>query len=72
MNKEELSAIRITTYDGIFHFNGTAAQAIQLLYNIEEVRYDLPKVMYDFLFSIEMELQRAKVYDSDFNLKNAS
>ena len=72
MSKEELSAIRITTYDGIFHFNGTAAQAIEFLNDIEEVRYELPKVLYDFLFSIEMQLQRENVYDCDFNLKKAS
>ena len=72
MTKQELSKIRITTYHGILTFNGTAAQAIEFLNDIEEVRYELPKVLYDFLFNIEMQLQREDVYDCDFNLKKAS
>jgi hypothetical protein len=72
MTKNELSKIRITTYHGILTFNGTAAEAIDLLDDIEDQRYELPKVISDFLFIIEMQLQREDVYDCDFNLKKAS
>ena len=51
-------------------FDGYASDAISLVDSLHEAYYDkdMPKVLNDFVFNIEVALQNLGIYDQDFNL----
>ena len=61
---------RIIASEKYLSFDGYASDAIQLVNSLHEAYYDkdMPKVLNDFVFNIEVALQNAGVYDADFNL----
>jgi hypothetical protein len=52
------------------HFKGLAPDAITLIDSLHGAYYssDMPKVLNDFVFNLEVALQNAGIYDQDFNL----
>jgi hypothetical protein len=61
---------KIKASEKYLSFDGYATDAIHLINSLHESYYDkdMPKVLNDFVFNIEVALQNAEVYDSDFNL----
>ena len=51
-------------------FEGHASDAISLIDSLHNAYYDsdMPKVLNDFVFNLEVALQNAGIYDQDFNL----
>jgi len=51
-------------------FNGDSQTALNLVESIREAygSSDMPKMLNDFVFNIEVELQNQGVLDQDFNL----
>jgi hypothetical protein len=62
--------IKIKASEKYLSFDGYASDAICLVESLHEAFYDkdMPKVLNDFVFNIEVELQNFGFYDSDFNL----
>jgi hypothetical protein len=62
--------MRIKASEKYLSFDGYVSDAIQLIDSLHEVYYgkDIPKVLNDFVFNIEVALQNAGIYDQDFNL----
>ena len=50
-----------------------SSDAIALVDSLHEAYYDkdMPKVLNDFVFNIEVALQNVGIYDQDFNLKES-
>ena len=65
--------IRIEASEKYLSFNGYASDAIALVDSLHEAYYDkdMPKVLNDFVFNIEVALQNVGIYDQDFNLKES-
>jgi hypothetical protein len=65
-----MDSIRIEASEKYLHFKGLAADAITLIDSLHEAYYssDMPKVLNDFVFNLEVALQNAGIYDQDFNL----
>jgi hypothetical protein len=62
--------MRIQAREKYLSFDGLAPDAITLVDSLHEAYYgaDMPKVLNDFVFNIEVALQNAGIYDEDFNL----
>lgn len=62
--------MRIEAREKYLFFDGLAGDAIRLVDSLHEAYYgsDMPKVLNDFVFNIEVALQNAGIYDEDFNL----
>jgi hypothetical protein len=62
--------MRIKASEKYLSFDGYVSDAIQLIDSLHEAYYgkDMPKVLNDFVFNIEVALQNAGIYDEDFNL----
>ena len=62
--------MRIEASEKYLSFKGYASDAIRLIDSLHEAYYgkDMPKVLNDFVFNIEVALQNAGIYDQDFNL----
>jgi hypothetical protein len=62
--------MRIKASEKYLSFDGYANDAIQLVDSLHETYNgkDMPKVLNDFVFNIEIALQNAGIYDEDFNL----
>ena len=62
--------MRIQAREKYLSFDGLAPDAIRLVDSLHEAYYglDMPKVLNDFVFNIEVALQNAGIYDEDFNL----
>jgi len=62
--------MRIQAGEKYLYFDGLAPDAITLVDALHEAyfRSDMPKVLNDFVFNIEVALQNAGIYDEDFNL----
>jgi hypothetical protein len=62
--------MRIKASEKYLSFDGYASDAIQMIDSLHEAYYgkDMPKVLNDFVFNIEVALQNAGIYDEDFNL----
>lgn len=63
-------SMRIKASEKYLSFDGYATDAIHLVDSLHEAYcdIDMPKVLNDFVFNIEVALQNAGIYDSDFNL----
>ena len=61
---------RINAQEKYLAFNGLPADALSFVDSIRSVYDggDIPKVLNDFIFNIEVALQNAGVLDVDFNL----
>lgn len=59
----------IETTEKYLAFSGRSCDAQQFVKGIRQAfdGTDMPKVLNDFLFGIEMELQRAGILDENFN-----
>ena len=62
--------MKITAREKYLHFDGYAEDAIALINSLHEAYFDsdMPKVLNDFVFNIEVALQNNGIYDQDFNL----
>jgi hypothetical protein len=62
--------MRIEAREKYLSFDGLSPDAISLVNALHEAYYgeDMPKVLNDFVFNIEVALQNAGIYDEDFNL----
>jgi hypothetical protein len=62
--------MRIKASEKYLSFDGYASDAVRLVDSLHEAYYgkDMPKVLNDFVFNIEVALQDVGVYDQDFNL----
>jgi hypothetical protein len=62
--------MRIKASEKYLTFDGYASDAVRLVDSLHEAYYgkDMPKVLNDFVFNIEVALQDVGVYDQDFNL----
>jgi len=62
--------MRIEAREKYLYFDGLAGDAIRLVDELHEVYFDrdMPKVLNDFVFNIEVALQNAGIYDEGFNL----
>ena len=62
--------MRIKASEKYLSFDGYASDAVRLVDSLHEAYYgkDMPKVLNDFVFNIEVALQDVGVYDPDFNL----
>ena len=62
--------MRIKASEKYLSFDGYASDAVRLVDSLHEAYYgkDMPKVLNDFVFNIEVALQDIGVYDQDFNL----
>jgi len=51
-------------------FDGFAEDAIGLIDSLHSAYYgeDMPKVLNDFVFNLEVALQNAGIFDQDFNI----
>ena len=62
----------ITASEKFLSFNGLVEDAKSFVDEVredyDEARSDMPKVLNDFIFNIEVELQFAGVLDKDFNV----
>ena len=52
-------------------FDGDSETAIALVNSLRETYYEMPKILSDFCFNIEVALQDAGVMDQDFNIIKA-
>jgi hypothetical protein len=62
--------MKIKASEKYLSFDGYASDAVRLVDSLHEAYYgkDMPKVLNDFVFNIEVALQDIGVYDQDFNL----
>lgn len=62
--------MRIEAREKYLLFDGLPQDAISLVDSLHEAYFDqdMPKVLNDFVFNIEVALQNAGIYDEDFNL----
>jgi hypothetical protein len=64
--------MRINAQEKYLQFDGLPADALRFVENIrftfDQAGNDMPKVLNDFVFNIEMALQNAGILDDDFNL----
>jgi hypothetical protein len=62
--------MKIKASEKYLSFDGYASDAVRLVDSLHEAYYgkDMPKVLNDFVFNIEVVLQDVGVYDQDFNL----
>jgi hypothetical protein len=62
--------MKITAREKYLQYEGYAEDAIALINSLHEAYFgiDMPKVLNDFVFNIEVALQDAGIYDHDFNL----
>jgi len=62
--------MRIQAREKYLQFDGFAEDAITLIDSLHTAYYaeDMPKVLNDFVFNIEVALQNAGIYDENFNL----
>jgi hypothetical protein len=64
--------MRIYTQEKYLSFDGLPADALRFVESIRSVfdqaGSDMPKVLNDFVFNIEVALQNAGILDDDFNL----
>lgn len=62
--------MKIEAQEKYLSFNGLHQDAITLIDSLHAAYYgeDMPKVLNDFVFNIEVALQNAGIYDQDFNL----
>jgi len=62
--------MRIKASEKYLSFDGYVSDAILLIDSLHEsyMGKDMPKVLNDFVFNIEVALQNAGIYDEDFNL----
>jgi len=62
--------MKIKTSEKYLSFDGYASDAVRIVDSLHEAYYakDMPKVLNDFVFNIEVALQDIGVYDQDFNL----
>lgn len=70
MSKKETATI-ITASEKFLSFEGLVGDAIHFVDNVRgtynRAGEDMPKVLNDFIFNIEVELQHSGVLDKDFN-----
>jgi len=61
---------KIVASEKYLAFEGHASDAIVLIESLHGAYYgsDMPKVLNDFVFNLEVALQNAGIYDQDFNL----
>lgn len=62
--------MKITAREKYLQYDGYADDAIVLVNSLHEAYFDIdmPKVLNDFVFNIEVALQNNGIYDQDFNL----
>lgn len=62
--------MKLQAQEKYLSFDGYASDAISLVNSLHEAYYDkdMPKVLNDFVFNIEVALQNKGIYDQDFNL----
>ena len=62
--------MRIHAQEKYLTYDGFAEDAINLVDSLHAAYYgeDMPKVLNDFVFNIEVALQNAGILDQDFNL----
>jgi hypothetical protein len=62
--------MKITAREKYLQFDGYAEDAIVLVDSLHEAYFgiDMPKVLNDFVFNIEVALQNNGIYDEHFNL----
>lgn len=62
--------MKLQAQEKYLSFDGYASDAISLVNSLHEAYYDkdMPKVLNDFVFNIEVALQNLGIYDQDFNL----
>jgi hypothetical protein len=62
--------MKIKASEKYLSFDGYVGDAVRLVDSLHEAYYgkDMPKVLNDFVFNIEVALQDVGVYDQDFNL----
>ena len=65
-----MEIIKIKASEKYLSFDGYVGDAIRLVDSLHEAYHgkDMPKVLNDLVFNIEVGLQDAGVYDEDFNL----
>lgn len=60
--------IKIQARERFLSYDGDADTALHLIESIRDAYdADMPKMLNDFVFNIEVALQNAKVLDQDFN-----
>jgi hypothetical protein len=62
--------MKIKASENYLSFDGYTSDAVRLVDSLHDAYYDkdMPKVLNDFVFNIEVALQNIGVYDQDFNL----
>lgn len=62
--------MKIKASEKYLSFDGYASDAVRLVDSLHEAYHDkdMPKVLNDFVFNIEVALQNVGIYDQDFNL----
>lgn len=62
--------MKITAMEKYLQFDGHAEDAIVLVDSLHAAYFDsdMPKVLNDFVFNIEVALQNIGIYDQNFNL----
>ena len=65
--------IMIQARERALSFDGDSETAIALVNSLRETYYDMPKMLNDFVFNIEVALQDAGVLDENFSeVKNGT
>jgi hypothetical protein len=65
--------IMIQAREKALSFDGDSETAIALVNSLRETYYDMPKMLNDFVFNIEVALQDAGVLDENFSeVKNGT
>jgi len=65
-----MNNMKIKASEKYLSFDGYVGDAVRLVDSLHEAYHgkDMPKVLNDFVFNIEVGLQDAGIYDEDFNL----
>jgi hypothetical protein len=65
-----MGIMKIKASEKYLSFDGYVGDAVRLVDSLHEAYHgkDMPKVLNDFVFNVEVALQNAGVYDEEFNL----